>query len=297
MDARQNAKSKMYRATEEHCDKNTEIIEKMPAFVAAFNNFKAIIAEINNTTQKTSTVLKGIAVDKNASRQALGIKASDAAGMIFAFASAAANNTLKQEVNFSLSKLLAGNEDLFISRCQNIHAKGLENLSALKDFGISEQTLSELKTAIDEYIAKSPKTRTAKSNRMTMNANLTALFKQADTILKEQMDKLVVGVRASHPDFVRSYESNRIIIDAASTTTQLKGKVISELDRTPIKGATVKVAEANITVQTDAKGEYLIKPIVVGKYTLIFSAAGFVTQEIEGVDAKKGAVNVQNVAL
>jgi hypothetical protein len=297
MDARQNAKSKMYRATEQHCDENTEITKNMPAFVAAFNSLKAIITEITATTQKTSVVLKGIVTDKNASRLSLATKASDIGGMIFAFASAKGNNTLKQEVNFSLSKLLNVGEESFISRCQTIHAKGVENIAMLPDYGITNQTLSDLQSAIDEYVAKSPNARTAKSNRKTMNANLTALFKQADTVLKEQMDKLIVAFRADHPDFVKTYEANRIIIDPASKTTQLKGKVTSKTDGLPIKGAAVKVVEANVTVLTDSKGDYSIKPIVIGKYTIRFSAAGFETKEIDDVDAKKGSVGVLNVAI
>jgi Carboxypeptidase regulatory-like domain len=297
MNGKQNAKFKMYRATEKHCDDNTEITKNMPAFVAATVDFKAKVAELNGTTQLRSTVLTGITTDKNAFRQNLGTQAADVAGIIFAFASVSGNNTLKQEVNFSLSKLVQGNEEAFVSRCQNIHAKGVENLAALADYGITQQKLTGLATAITDYVAKSPNARTAKSNRKTLTANLSDLFKQADTILKERLDKLIVVFRADHPDFVKTYEANRIIIDAASTTTQLKGKVTGQTDGLPIKGAVVNVVEANLTAQTDAKGEYLIKPIAVGKYTITFSAVGFTSKEIDDVDAKLGAVNVLNVAI
>jgi hypothetical protein len=297
MNKNQNAKFKMYRATEKHCGDNTEITKNMPAFVTAFNNFKAIIADINETTQAKSVVLRGIAIDKNESRQNLGSKVNEIAGLIFAFASATGNNTLKQEVNVSEARLLQNNEERFVSRCQNVYAKGVENVALLADYGINNQTLNDLRAALDDYLAKSPNTRTAASNRKTLNANLTVLFKQADTVLKEQMDKLIVVFRAEHPDFVTTYETNRIIIDAGSKTTQLKGKVTSQSDGQPIKGAVVTVVEANLTVLTDAKGEYLVKPILVGKYMVRFNAAGFTTKEIDDVDAKLGAVNVLNVAL
>jgi hypothetical protein len=297
MDARQNAKSKMYRATEKHCDDNTEITKNMPAFVAAFNNFKVILTEINDTTQQKSVVLRGIAIDKNESRQNVGSKVIEIAGLIYAFASANGNNTLKQEVNITETKLMQTNEERFISRSQNVYAKGIENIALLPDYGITNQKLADLKAAIDDYIAKSPNTRNATGNRKTLNSNLTALFKKADTVLKERLDKLIIVFRSEHPDFVKTYEANRIIIDAASTTTQLKGKVTAKSDGTPIKGATVNVVEANLTVLTDAKGSYSVKPIVVGKYTVKFSKEGFASKEIDDVDAKLGAVNVLNVAI
>lgn len=297
MNGKQNAKFKMYRATENHCEINKEITKNMPAFVAAFNNFKSLIAEINDTTRQKSSVLRGIATDKNESRQNVAKKVTEIAGLIYAFASAAKNNTLKQEVNTSETRLLQANEERFVSRCQNVYAKGMENVAALADYGITNQTLEDLQSAINDYLAKSPSTRNAAGNRKTLNSNLTALFKEADTLLKEQIDKLIVVFRAEHPDFVKTYEANRIIIDAATTTTQLKGKVISQANGTPIKGALVKVIEANITVLTNTKGEYLVKPIAVGKYTVEFSANGFITKEIDDVDAKLGAVNVLNVAI
>ena len=84
---------------------------------------------------------------------------------------------------------------------QNIHDVDAANLAAIAD--------SE--TATENYSAETMKPRVG--NRKTATANLTALFKETDDILKNQMDKLIELYRADHPDFVNTYFETRIIVD------------------------------------------------------------------------------------
>ena len=297
MNTKQEAKLNMYRATEKHCDDNAAIIALTPAFQTAFNNFKAKIAAITTTTQQKDVALTGITVDKSSSKQTLAQIAVEIAGIVYAFASTTANNTLKQEVNFSLTTLLKTKADQLAPRCQNIHDKASANLAALADYGITPALLTNLQTAITNYAAEAPKPRTATSQRMTMNANLRNLFKEADAILRDQMDKLVVTFKTANPDFVQTYESNRIIIDPATTTTQLKGTVTNKADGSPIKGATITVVELSKTAKTDSFGKYLIKPITNGKYTIRATATGFNDFEADDVEVKMGTINNLEVEL
>jgi hypothetical protein len=291
MNARQEAKLTMYRAVEQHCDNNSSIIEPIPALKNALIRFKAKISEIINLTQLTDLSIAGIVVSKSNRKQTLAQKATDIAGIVFAFASATANEPLKQEVNFKLSKLLGTRDDQLAPRCQNIHDKALENLDALKHYGIEEPQLADLQTAINNYSLTTPKPRLALSQRKTYNANLRRLFKESDEILKEQIDNLVVIFRQSNPDFLADYESNRIIIDPAKITTQLKGTVTAQADNRPIKNAQVTIVEQNLSTTTDSHGNYLIKPAPIGQFTLRVTASGFQTFEADEIKIKIGVVN------
>ena len=143
------------------------------------------------------------------------------------------------EVDFPVSRLMRLRDELTAPNCQNIHDKGTANLAALADYGITAQMLADLQDLIDRYSADTPKPRSAISSRKTTTANLAALFDQTDRILKERMDKIVVLFRSSQPVFVETYENARRIIDPATTTTQLKGKVTDKSDSSPVKNATV----------------------------------------------------------
>ena len=297
MNARQEAKLTMYRATEKHGDDNSTIIAAVPAFQTAFTNFKAKIAAIINTAQLKDTPLTGMVVDKSSFKQTLCEMTANIAGVIFAFASATNNQTLKQEVNFTLYKLLKTRDEQLAPRCQGIHARAIENKDALEDYGITNTKLTALQTAINNYAAETPKPRTALSQRKTLTANLRQLFKDTDAILTEQMDKLVSNFKAANPDFVTAYFSNRQIIDPATTTTQLKGIVTNKSDGTAINQAEITVIEAAKTAKANSLGNYSIKPIAAGKYTIRVSKAGFNDFEVFDFDVKLGDITTLNVEL
>lgn len=287
----------MAKGVEQHLDTNSAITAAVPALVTAVSEFKAIIAGIVSTAQLKDVNLAGIAVDKTVSKQTLAQKTADIAGFIYAFAAATGNNTLQQEVNYNLSKLLKTRDEQLAPRCQIIHDKGIEFKAELTDYGITAPTLADLQSAINSYTAASPKTRTAISTRKTLKSNLAEQFQQLDAVLKKQIDKLINNFRASHTNFVKTYESNRIIPDPPTTTTQLKGVVTNSADGTPIKGATVTIVELGKIAKTDSAGKYQFKPAIPGNYIIRVTATGFQDFEDDEVEIKMGAVNSLDVKL
>lgn len=220
MNSKLESKLKMYRAVEQHGNENPTIVALNLAFSDAFNRFKAKIAAIATNAQQNETVLTGIAEDKSTFKQALARRAADIASVIYAYAIGTSNNTLKQEVNFSYSTLVKSRDNELAPRCQNIHDKAAANLADLADYGIKAADLTSLQVAIDDYQAQSPKTRAAASQRKTTGDNLNQLFKEADAILRDEMDKLIITFKPTHPDFVKTYESNRIIVDPPTRPNQ-----------------------------------------------------------------------------
>ncbi len=297
MNARQEAKITVFRAVETHSDDNASIIATVPAFQTALTEFKAKIAEILAVEQLRDASLMGIAAGKSNLKQTLCRQTADIAGIIYAFASATGNEPLKAESNLSYSKLRQTRDEQLAPRCQNIHARADENKVALADYGITAGILTALQTAIDNYQTETPKPRTAQSQRKTQTANLRRLFSEADAILKTRLDKFAANFKTANPDFAAAYEANRIIIDPAVTTTQLKGKVTNQTNKDPIKDATVTVVEANITAKTNASGEYQIKPLAPNKYTIRITATGFQDFEQDEVEVKLGVVNKLDIEL
>ncbi len=231
LNAKQNAKLNMYRTTEQHVDDNAAIAGN-PAFQTAFNKFKANNTAIQTVAQQKSATLTGVAADKSNAKQTLCKLAANLAGIVFAYAAANNNETLKQEMNLPVTTLIRTRDEALVPRCQMIHAKATANLSALGDFGIKTTQLDNLQTAIDQYSATTPKPRTAISNRKTVNANLAALFKENDSILNNQIDKLIEFHRTAHSDFVNTYFSARIIVDPptrARKTGDLEGMKDNEI--------------------------------------------------------------------
>lgn len=216
INAKQNAKLNSFRATEKHIEDNASVISSTPAFQTAFNNLKAKIAAIVDTAQLKSGSLSGIASDKKTAKQNLCKLASTIAGAIYAYASATGNETLQQSMNLPVTTLMRTRDEAVAPLCQMIHDRAESDLENLKDYGIKSAHLTDLQTAIADYFAKSITPRSAVTNRKTVNANINALFKEADEILKNQLDKLIELFRDENPDFVNTYFSTRIIVDPPS---------------------------------------------------------------------------------
>lgn len=297
MNATQEAKLNMYRATQKHCNDNMVIVTTVPAFETAFTSFNANVSAIISTAQQEDLVTKGVTIDKSESKKSLCQLAADVAAPIFAFASSSNDNTLKQEVNFSFSDLFKTKDDQLAPRCQNIHDAGTTNLAALAPFGITAAILTSLQDAIDSYQAKVPTPCNAAAQKKTIRENLKSLIKETDKILKEQMDKTVIGFKAASPDSVSTYKANRVIIDPNKAATKLKGVITNSGDNAFIQSANVLIVETGNTATTNELGEFEIKPLVAGTYTVKVSAASFSEKQQTGIKIKQGQITHLDMGL
>ncbi len=297
MNANQETKINMYRATQKHCADNAAIVATVPAFQTAFTAYNVKISAIIAAAQQEDLATKGITIDKADSKKSLCRLATDIASLIFAFASANTNKTLQQEVNFSYSDLLKTKDDILGPRCQNIKDLGTVNLIALAPYGLTAASLTALQTEINVYQQKVPTPRNSAAQKKTIRENLKNLIKETDSILKNQMDKTVIGFKATDPFFVSTYKSNRIIIDAGKSVTTLRGSIINEMTNSPIYSAAILIVETSNKTNTDASGAFEIKSIPAGLYTVTITASSYKTKTITDVVVKLGQNNLLNSSL
>lgn len=211
--ARQETKNNMYNVVIVQCDANPAIVATNAALASALEEFKTIVGRIDTAAQSSAAVTTGLSTDKNVSKDALSRTASIIAGQIYAYAAKNKNNELKEAVDFSQTDLRRLKDGELVPRCQTIHDLGITNLGALADYNVTSAALTDLQTTIQNYAASVPKPRTAQTDRSTVKLNIKNLFKEADEILVEQMDRLVESMSKTQPDFVNTYKSARVIID------------------------------------------------------------------------------------
>jgi hypothetical protein len=216
LDARQEAKLNMYQVVQGHCADNSAIVDTNTGFKTGVTDFGGVVSQIDSGAQLVSPNLTGIAIDKNVSKKDLSREAATMAGRIYAFASKNGNNTLKQQADLAESDFLRLKDAELAPACQAIHDLAETNKVALKDYGVTDEKLAALQTKIDAYAAAVPKPRSAIAGRKTTKANIRQLFKQADAVLIDQMDRLVNDFAADHPEFVAGYFNARIIVDPKS---------------------------------------------------------------------------------
>lgn len=297
MQAREESKVNMSRAVEKLMDDNKAIVETVPALNNSVKALRSKISEILITAQQEDLVTKGITKDKSELKKNLSAIGTDIAAPIFAYASVAQNNTLKESVNFSFSTLLATKDDQLAPRLQNIHDAGVNNLAELAPYGITKPLLQTFQLQINEYQQIVPNPKNASAIKKTVRQNIKRLLKEADTILKEQIDKTIVILKPKYPDFVETYKNNRVIIDPSKKGTVLKGIVIEGLGKAPIAKAKITVDNTSFTTETDDKGAFRFPEIPFGEYTLSITANGFEPVKDYPVKVKRGQINKLKIGL
>lgn len=297
MKAYQKAKVNMVKTVVEYCDENTAIIAAVVAFVNALTLVKAKLALLDENEQLNAVPLTGIAVDKNDRRKTMTDFGFDVSGMLYAYASSTDNNTLKAEVDYPISAFTRMRDSEVAVVCRTIHARGVENVSRAEDFGLSEEILTAFLTAIENYEASITKPRTAIGKRKTQKANIIELLKEIDDVLVNQMDKLMVKFRTTHPDFYETYFNLREIIDPSTTHTQLKGTITDAANGNPINNALITIVELAKTTESDVAGKYSFKPVHYGEFTITVTKTGYQPFEAEDINIKVGESTVFDVSL
>lgn len=298
MNAKQQVKLNMYRSINQLCSDNSSIIKTSAAFENAFKAFSTKVTSLINTGTSEAKATKGIVIDKDLTKKTLCEYATIVASIVFAYANNTKNNTLKQAVNYTNSDLQHMKPNILIATCNNIYAAANNNITALASYNITTTELSALQTAIDNYSAAVPKLKTANSLKAASTVNIKALIKEIDDILKNEMDKLIVSFKYNNSNFVIAYKKARTIIDAATSTTQIKGTITNTTTNNPIIGAKISITGADSAeATTDKAGNFIIKPIAPGQYKITITAKEYTNYIEENLIVKLGQATAVEVAL
>lgn len=286
------SKLSMYQSVQLLCANNPTITSTNAAFSEGLNELNVKINDILNFVSTDIKDTSGITNVKSTIKHNLCTVASEIAGFVFAYANVVKNEKLKQEVNYTYNELKRLREDLTIPTVKIIFNATQTNLTSLGSYGIDAIKLQELADAISAYTAVLPSTKMTKSEKSSVVISLNNLFKETDELLKTRLDKLIALFNKNHPEFVNAYKSIRHVDAPTKTVTQIKGNVSAAKDGTVIKGAIISlVGNANYTTNSDSEGNFIFKPVSLGKYQVNVQATGY--QPYTEVDflAKRGVVN------
>ena len=281
MDNKDTNRMNMINTTVQHCSDNSSATSGIPAFATAFNDTQTKITLINSLEQIATGTTKGVTTDTNAIRKAMSDLAFKCAVATFAYATAANNNTLKAQVNYTRTAFDKMKKEEVDDVCQNIHDVANSNIGNVQNYGASTTDVSNLQTAINLYRNSSQNPRQSKISILDSKKQIKELIRQIiDTEFKGLMDKMVLTLKAANPNFVNQYFQAREIIDIGTTHTKLRGTVTSNgIDPIPTADVILYDAETtNIAFQTKSgtDGKFSINFIIPNlDYDLKISKTGF----------------------
>ncbi len=203
----------MVKSVRTYMNDNAAVWNGLPAAVTAVNDLGTQIDDINQAVQDQEDTTTGITMDKASLRDDLEEQTRVVADAIFAFAAVTGNNTLAAEVSVSPSDLDTMTEQRVDDVASRVHAAGVANLAALAPYNIVQATLDSLDQTRQDFQAAKSNPRAKIADKAGKTATLPQMIRDAKSLLRTRLDKLMTVFRASNPSFYAGYLSARVIVD------------------------------------------------------------------------------------
>jgi hypothetical protein len=297
MNSKQESKLNMYNAVVAYSDASVAITAAIPAYATTLTIFKAKVTEIDTTAQLEAQVISGITTNKGDLKKEVCDKGAIIAAAGYAYATSINDAILQAKFNYSYSDLFKKLDDELPLVVQNLHDDANGVIASLLPYGVIAATLTAFQTLITEYSVSVAAPRNATSQRSAYGEQLVIMFKEADAILKKQLDKVALQFKTSEPTFYLTYKNNRIIIDAGVSTTQAAGTITDSVTTTGIFGVIITVENETFTATSRLDGSYNLVIPDPGVYNVIFTKAGYTPQTISGVTITLGQTTTLDVQL
>lgn len=206
-------KLRMFIAVTNVCDQHASAYTTLPAFSNAYTKFKGLVKNINDGNTLLQGGVTGITDDKLVKRIAMAEIAITVVSALKAYAHASNNTELIADADITKDDILSCKETDADDICLHIHDLGEQHLTALADYGIAQADLDALSSSVTSFTEKIGSPRKHIIDTKTVRANITKHFKEADSLLLNQLDNLVNVLKTKAPDFYDAYQAARIIVD------------------------------------------------------------------------------------
>jgi phosphate uptake regulator len=288
----QENKLSMYEAVNTVMDKNSTIWTPLLVASDLSTKVKSIIVKIQDLRQVQALDTKGITVNKSVVREQLTTATLKLSNALAAYASLNNNYELLGEVNYTPSALNKSRDNILFDIATIIQNKAKLYETELADFLIKPEDITGQQTLIDQYIEAIPEKRVAVTASKTSTTDLKAQFREMDTLLKENLDRVILLFKSTNPDFVQQYFNARIIIDLGHRSTNNKtiisGLVTGFEDEKPIDAVHVWIVETGQSFNTGTDGHFEFTLEKPGEYLVKAQKEGYKTYTSDQVKIEEG---------
>lgn len=192
---------------------NSEKLSIIPALTGMVEKLTTLISEIETLRQVTEGDRTGITAEKRAQEELLIDRTYEVSSALYAMASAGDDNVLQNKVDFTESDLDAERGNDLVATCTSVIALARENLEGLADYGITEAEVTELESQNAAFSESLPDHRVSVSERKAANQKMKAVFGDADELLNDQIDRLMVRIDRTSPDLFAAYTNARKLVN------------------------------------------------------------------------------------
>jgi hypothetical protein len=246
-------------------------------FSSDFDAYKLLLDDIELNKQKGIAILIGFAIDKSNKENLLISDLLFIMPAIQSWANQPANNRpdIKSAATIAESKLPLLQDTILLSTAQAMAGILADNATIVDpQFVPALRQASFLQNIINyDAVVQMPETKIAE--RATANSLLGDGIKNA---LKYRKDPWLIDTkhfRESDSDFFLGFKASMKINNNPTSKLSLKGLITDETTGVFIPNVSILVANIDKTAKSGKKGNYLIKSLPPGQYTVLFTKFGY----------------------
>lgn len=291
-------KHRMLISVLDFLDKNESKLTFAPAIDTNVDNLQAIMYNIGTMEEAQLSTTKGYTETKEAHKLVAIRGILEIIKRAKAYAIVIEDQILKNEVNFSYSRLSDMPQDSLITACNKVVGACKARLAEMADYGLTQKMLDDMGPALEAYAAALPGAKRVIANRKTATAELKKLFADADNTLRK-LDALMAICSTSDPLFYQEYKNLRVIDDLkrksqtnGDSDMGITGTVTNMETGLKQPGVLVSIEGSNATALTDAEGNYTLTLSEAGIYALKAELKGHDDYEEDEIEVTPGELTV-----
>lgn len=204
----------MYLVLLSLCRKNLPLLSLYPGILDSYQEFRTKVEELESLIRQKILIITGLSDNKLQTRTHLADLTELMACAIHAFAAKNKDFDLMAKSTISAPQIIDTRDGLAVPMCENIADLAEAYLSDIADWGIDENMVLSLKTAIELFSEKCPQPTVAIKHRATLTLFIKEKVKEIDFCRRHQLDKSVKRLKLTEKTFVSDYFSESRIINA-----------------------------------------------------------------------------------
>jgi len=237
---------------------------------ASYQALLALNADVQPYINQITQDVTGAAADKQQKRDIVEEKTWFVACRIKSYATVSNNKDLSKAINFSRSVLDTCAAKTLLGHANNMHLLANTHKTALANYGITTNLLSDFQTKIDAFSLVINKPAAVWSTKREAYPALTRIYQQLQILIKNRLDMDMMVFAGTNPDFYNGYLNARVVYDTPSQTMALRLTVLNQETHQPIEGVNVHIPDANINRTTSPSGVCEVQNLSEGNHTIDF---------------------------
>jgi len=182
------------------------------AFTDSVNQFKNKKTAIDLLRNKSESGSKGVTEQKKIFHDKLAAQTFEIVQVLMAFYKKTNDSVSFHKVKITKTKLEKSRANKLISVAKNALEMAHSCGRAMADYQITQPILDEFTATLTAYEQFVPSPRTTIVERKVALKDLSNLFKDANLILTEQLDLMMVPYEKTNPDFYKEYMNARKVV-------------------------------------------------------------------------------------